>query len=219
MADVGTLTGTLDIPRRGRHGLRQLLGAGAWQRLPEAVRERFAETAPDVTYAGAFELVRASLLGRLFAWLGTFFGTPVVPRDGENVEARVRVRAVADGVAWHRDYLWPGGARHVVTSTKVIVGRELVEKLPARLNMRLAVSEENGVLVFTSRGYYFDLSLGDFGYGVRLPLPDFFSPGTTRVEHVDLGHGWFRFTMIVMHPWFGETFFQTGRFCATEDAE
>lgn len=212
MADVGTLITPLDETRRTRHGLRDLLGGEAWQRLPDAVRERFAETAPDVTYAGAFEVVRASRLGRAFAWLGTLFGTPVVPRDGEDVEARVRVRANGAGVTWQRDYLWREGTRHEVTSTKVVVGRELVEKLPARLNMPLTVTEEGGVLVFTSRGYFFDL-----GFGLRLPLPAFFSPGTTRVEHVDLGHGWFRFTMIVMHPWFGEMFFQTGRFCMTED--
>ncbi len=221
MADAGTLTSTFTAPR-GRHGLRQLLGADAWLRLPAAVRERFAEAAPDATYAGAFELVRASLLGRCFAWLGTLFGTPVVPRGGEHVEARVRVRATAGGVAWHRDYLWPDGTRHVVSSTKVVVGCELVEKLPARLNMRLRVSEEDGVLVFTSRGYYFDLSFGDLtigGFRLRLPLPALLTPGTTRVEHVDLGHGWFRFTMVVTHSWFGEVFFQTGRFCATEDCE
>jgi hypothetical protein len=217
MADAGTLDTTL--PRtRARHGLRDLLG-DAWWRLPEAVRARFAATAPDATYAGSFELVRASGLGQCFAWLGTLFGTPVVPRAGTNVAACVRVRTTREGVAWHRDYLWPDGARHEVSSTKVVVGRDLIERLPARLSMRLRVSEENGVLVFTSTGYFFDFSFGDEGFGVHLPLPAFLSPGTTRVEHVDLGHGWFRFTLIVMHAWFGEMFFQTGRFCATEDEE
>ena len=57
-------------------------GADAWNRLPEAVRERFADTAGAATYAGAFEVVRASWLGRVFAWLGTLFGTPVAPRAG-----------------------------------------------------------------------------------------------------------------------------------------
>ena len=52
---------------------------------------------------------------------------------------------------------------------------------------------------------------------MKLWLPRVFSPGVTHVEHVDLGHGWFRFTMIVMHPLFGELFFQTGRFCALEE--
>lgn len=195
-----------------RHGVRQVLGTAAWLRLPEAVRARFAETAPDVTYAGAFEAVNASGLGKFFAWLGALAGTPVVPRTGENVAARVEVRATNDGVEWRREYEWEDGRRSVVTSTKLVRDGELIERLPARLNMPLTVREENGVLVFESRGYYFDL-----GFGVRLPLPAFFSPGMTRVEHVDLGHGWFRFTLIVVHPWFGDMFFQTGRFCAMEE--
>jgi hypothetical protein len=209
LADAGALPlGRADA----RHGLRHVLGAAAWQRLPEAVRARFAEAAPDVIYAGAFEAVNASGLGRFFAWLGALVGTPVVPRTGENVAARVEVRATNDGVEWRREYEWEDGRTSIVTSTKLVRDGELIERLPARLNMPLVVREENGVLVFESRGYYFDL-----GFGIRLPLPAFFSPGMTRVEHVDLGHGWFRFTLIVVHPWFGDMFFQTGRFCAMED--
>ena len=48
-------------------------------------------------------------------------------------------------------------------------------------------------------------------------VPRLLSPGVTHVEHIDLGHGWFRFTMTVTHPLFGEVFFQTGRFCAAEE--
>lgn len=194
------------------HGLREVLGAAAWNRLPEAVRARFGDAAASFTYAGAFEIVRASWLGRLFAWLGVLFGTPVAPRCGNDVAARVLVRPDAQGVVWTRVYEWPGGGAHHVRSTKVVDGAGLVEKLPARLCMPLHVYEEGRVLHFESRGYYFDL-----GFGLRLPLPAFFSPGVTHVEHVDLGHGWFRFTMIVTHPWFGEMFFQTGRFCETEE--
>ena len=75
------------------------------------------------------------------------------------------------------------------------------------------VARRGGVVHFVSRGYYFDL-----GLGLKLWLPELLSPGVTHVEHVDLGHGWFRFTMIVTHPLFGEFFFQTCRFCATEEA-
>jgi hypothetical protein len=222
-------TTAADLPltpeRAQRHSLREVLGAAAWQRLPEAVRARFSETAADVTYAGAFEVVNASGIGRFFAWLGALVGTPVVPRTGANVAARVDVRTTRDGVEWRREYEWEDGGRSVVTSTKLVCDGELVERLPARLNMPLAVREENGVLVFESRGYYFDFHFGEFrfgdfrsgGFDFRLPLPAFFSPGLTRVEHIDLGHGWFRFTLIVKHPWFGEMFFQTGRFCAMEE--
>lgn len=199
---------------RARHGLRAVLGAEAWHRLPEAVRERFADAAGDALYTGAFEVVRASALGRVFAWLGTLFGTPVAPRGGQNVHARVHVRPGVEGVTWLREYLWEDGGRCLVRSTKVVGDDgQLVEKLPARLCMPLATHEEGGVVHFVSRGYYFDL-----GLGLKLWLPALLSPGVTHVEHVDLGHGWFRFTMIVTHPLFGELFFQTGRFCATEES-
>lgn len=216
MTDTRTLPRQLidTHPETGtRHGLRDVLGSEAWYRLPEAVRERFAATAGAVTYAGAFEIVRASWLGQVFAWLGTMFGTPVAPRSGANVAARVFVRPHAGGVDWNREYRWNDGGRHLVRSTKVVTGDgHLIEKMPARLCMPLAVHEAGGVLHFVSRAYYFDL-----GFGLRLPLPLFFSPGVTRVEHIDLGHGWFRFTLAVIHPLFGEMFFQTGRFCATEE--
>lgn len=198
--------------RRPVPGLKQVLGAREWQRLPEPVQARFDEHAGPVEYAGCYELVRASRLGRAFALLGRLLGTPVAPRTGTHVAARVRVRPRAEGVRWLRDYFWDDGSGHVVRSTKVITadGR-LIEKLPARLNMPLRVYVEGSALHFVSLGYYFDL-----GFGLRLWLPRFLSPGTTHVEHVELGHGWFRFTLMVTHPWFGEMFFQTGRFCETE---
>jgi len=199
-----------------RHGLRDVLGREAWNRLPEAVRERFADSTARVTYAGAFEVVRASALGRGFARLGTLFGTPVAPRAEDHVAARVLVHPDAHGVAWNREYHWADGTRDLVRSTKVVTDDGfLIEKLPARLCMPLHTYEEGGVLHFVSRGYYFDLRFG--GLGLRLWLPGILSPGVTHVEHIDLGHGWFRFTMTVTHPLFGEVFFQTGRFCAAEE--
>jgi hypothetical protein len=200
------------LARGARRGLRSVLGA-AWRRLPAAVRERFADTAGTVTYAGSYEVVRASALGRVFGWLGMLFGMPVTPGSGANVAARVIVRPEGAGMIWDREYLWTDGTRHVVRSTK-LVGSDarLVERLPARLCMPLSTYVEGAVLHFVSLGYYFDL-----GFGLKLWLPGFLTPGVTHVEHIDLDHGWFRFTMTVTHPLFGETFFQTGRFCAAED--
>jgi hypothetical protein len=204
-----------DVPyvaARNVPGVRHVLGAREWQRLPEAIRARFDEHAGPVDYAGSYEIVRASRLGRLFAWLGRLIGTPVAPRTGENVGARVRVRPIARGMHWLREYLWEDGSGNVVRSTKIVTadGR-LIERLPARLHMPLKVYVEGNALHFVSEGYYFDL-----GFGTRLWLPAFLSPGITHVEHTELGHGWFRFTLCVNHPWFGEIFFQTGRFCESD---
>lgn len=206
----GTLTrDLLAEPCGERHGIRAVLGQEAWLRLPDAVRERFADAAAAVTYAGAYEVVRASRLGMAFAWLGKLLGTPVAPREGINVEARVRVRPDRHGATWLREYHWEDGTTDCVQSTKVVAADlTLLERLPARLCMPLDVYEDGGVLHFVSRGYFFDL-----GFGWKLWLPALFTPGVTHVEHIDLGHGWFRFTMTVTHAVFGELFFQTGRFC------
>jgi hypothetical protein len=221
MTHTSTLTPPLTHDRVGsgvRHGVREVIGNEAWNRLPAAVRERFADSSEAVNYLGAFEIVRASTLGRVFGWLGTLFGTPVAPRAGLHVEARVRVQPNSEGVAWDREYRWADGTHHLVRSTKVVTDDgKLIEKLPARLCMPLETFEDGGVLHFVSKGYYFDLGSGDFGRGLKLWLPRMLSPGITHVEHIDLGHGWFRFTMTVMHPLFGEIFFQTGRFCAAEE--
>jgi hypothetical protein len=198
-------------------GLRGVLGEAAWQRLPAAVRSRFADPAVAVDYVGTFEIVRASRLGRGLAQLCRLIGTPVVPCTGRNVAAVVHVGPRDSGVAWNREYRWPNGKGWLVRSTKVIdAAGQLVERLPARLCMPLVLYERQGVLHFVSHGYYFDL--GHWcGQHRRLPLPQWLSPGTTHVEHHDESAGWFRFTLRVMHPWFGELFYQTGRFRAAKE--
>lgn len=129
---------------------------------------------------------------------------------------RVPVLTFPQWSEWDRPReAWPGtgniaGRRALGTSSVQVIQPDgtLVEALPARLCMPLDVYESAGVLHFVSRGYYF--RLGDW----RLWLPHWLSRGTTHVEHEDEGSGWFRFTLTVRHPLFGELFYQTGRFCA-----
>jgi hypothetical protein len=205
-----------DLPADGRahtHSLQTVLGDAAWSRLPQAVRVRFADPAVAVDYVGEFDIVRASWLGRVLALACRLLGTPVVPRTGLHIPAIVHVGPTPGGVAWNREYRWPDGRACLVRSTKTFdASGRLVERLPARLCMPLQVCEQNGVLHFISRGYYFDF--GGAGKGFKLPLPKLFSPGTTHVKHIDEAGGWFRFTMTVTHPFFGEMFHQTGRFRA-----
>jgi hypothetical protein len=203
-------------PYRESHkpsGLHGLLGDPAWQSLPPTVRTRFGEPTLKVDYVGEFDIVRASIVGRIIAWLCQAIGTPVVPRTGERVPAIIHVGPVDRGASWHREYQWPHGRTCQVNSTKVISPNgTLIEELPAGLRMPLSVYQHNGVLHFLSKGYYFE-----FGHGIKIPLPSWLSPGTTHVEHADESKGWFRFTMTVTHPLLGEVFYQTGRFRAARD--
>jgi hypothetical protein len=195
--------------------LRDVLGESAWERLPAAVRVRFGEPVLAVDYVGDFDVVRASLLGRIIAWICQAIGTPVVPRTGNNIPAIIHVGPVKRGASWLREYHWPHGKTCQVHSTKVI-GPDgvLVEELPAGLRMPLSVYERDGILHFVSQGYYFDPGIHWGGAHLKITLPAWLSPGTTHVQHIDEANGWFRFTMTVTHPIFGEVFYQTGRFRA-----
>jgi hypothetical protein len=200
------------------HGL---LGDVAWRRLPPAVRTRFGEPVLKVDYVGEFDVVRASIIGRVIAFLCKAIGTPVVPRTGLRVPAIIHVGPVDRGASWLREYRWPNGRACRVHSTKVIgADGTLTEELPAGLRMPLSVYQRRGVLHFLSKGYYFEFKIRR-GSGrvarLKIPLPTWLSPGTTHVEHADESNGWFRFTMTVTHPLFGEVFYQTGRFRAAEE--
>lgn len=222
MPEAGTLVehpiGPPPASRRAQGGVRGILGEPAWHRLPGAVRMRFGEPPRRVDYIGEFEVVRASRLGRVLACLCRLIGTPVVPRTGAHVPAVVHVGPTGNGVAWNREYRWPGARHCLVRSTKVIgADGRLVERLPARLCMPLDVYERAGTLHFVSRGYYFEL--GGRRRALKVPLPAWLSPGTTHVAHRDESHGWFRFTMTVRHPVLGELFYQTGRFRAAKESQ
>jgi hypothetical protein len=219
-------TPTSRAPKREPHdpaGIQGLLGDLAWQGLPPTVRARFGEPTPRVDYIGEFDIVRASLVGRVIAWLCQAIGTPIVPRTGVRVPAIIHVGPVDRGASWLREYQWPRGRTCQVHSTKVVSPNgTLIEELPAGLRMPLSVYQQRGVLHFVSKGYYFEFRLGVFGaslgvHSIKIPLPSWLSPGTTHVEHADESKGWFRFTMTVTHPLCGEVFYQTGRFRAAGD--
>jgi len=186
--------------------LAALVGAAGWQRLPGAVRRRFAAGHAPVVYEGRMDLA-CSGVGRLFAALSAVFGGPLTGLRADAVPTRVRVLPDGrGGVIWQRHFLRRGAADRVVQSTKQLRDGGLVERTVGGLAMRLAVFEARGALVFESRRYFFDL------FGHALPLPAWLSPGTCRVEHRDAGAGRFRFTLTMDHPWWGRTFHQTGVF-------
>ena len=188
--------------------LSALLGPQAWQRLPAAVRRRFAADHADTVYHGHLDL-DCSPLGRGFARLSGLFGGPLTPVRAGAVATRVRVHADGrGGVVWERRFASVAGERErVVRSTKLQgPGATVVERTDGGLAMLLGVFEERGGLVFRSRCFFF--AVGRW----RLPIPAWQTPGVCRVEHRDAGGGRFRFTLTMDHPWWGRSFHQTGLF-------
>ena len=193
--------------------LSALVGAEAWARLPVAVQQRFAANHAATVYRGALDL-ECSALGRCIALVTSIFGGPLTTLRMAAVPAEVRVHADGrGGVVWERRLRVPGRVRErIVRSAKEPgAGGGLVERTDGGLAMDLEVLEEDGALVFRSLRYF--LVLGPW----RLPVPAWLSPGTCRVEHRDLGHGRFRFSLSMVHPRWGRTFHQSGVFADPQE--
>lgn len=188
--------------------LAALVGAAGWAQLPAAVQRRFGAAHADTTYTGHMEL-RCSRAGRLFAWASKCFGSPLTSINAVDVPATVRVSDNGHGgVTWERlfDGGGEGGAQMVRSTKEIAPGGGLMERTDGGLSMSLDVFEEDGSLVFLSRRFWFVMGR------LHMPLPAVLSPGVFRVTHTDLGRGLFRFTLSIVHPWWGETFYQSGVF-------
>lgn len=205
------LTSFAPAAHAARHlDLADYVGAAGWARLPAAVRRRFGAGHPDVDYAGRMDL-RCSATGRIYAGLSHAFGSPLTSLQARGLAATVRVRGNDQGgVVWERVF---GEAANGATGAAIVRSTkepgaegQLTERTDGGLAMALDVFEEDGTLVFQSRRFF--LALGP----LRIPVPQWLSPGQCRVTHTDLGGGDFRFTLSMRHPLWGETFYQSGVF-------
>lgn len=191
--------------------LRALVGAAAWARLPAAVQRRFGMAHADVSYHGQMEL-RCSCIGHVFAALTHPWGSPLTHLHTTALPATVHVSHNGrGGVVWERCFHASTNADQrtdrTVRSTKELdADGGLLERTDGGLAMSLDVLEEDGALVFRSRRFWWVLGR------LRIPVPTLLTPGTCRVAHTDLGAGQFRFTLSMVHPLWGETFYQSGVF-------
>ena len=226
---TGTDAPALDLPALN---LPALVGAAAWSRLPAAVQRRFGTAHADVTYLGHLDM-RCSAIGHVYAALARLWGGPLTHLNRRAVPTTVRVSGNGcGGVVWERRFHThtqsgsagntagdvPGNANgnatgnesgddRTVRSTKELgADGGLLERTDGGLSMSLDVFEEDGALVFRSRSFWWVLGR------VRIPVPALLTPGTCTVAHTDLGSGQFRFTLQMQHPWWGETFHQSGVF-------
>lgn len=184
--------------------IARIIGARAWQSLPQAVRTRFGRMSP-AAYEGRTQTSR-NFIGYVFAWALFPFGAPIPVLAGDR-KALVLVKVKDGGMSWTRIYRGPLGLAFQVHSIKrpSSDGR-LFECCAGGWTMLLDVFADHGSLVFRSRSFFWRMG------PVSIPLPLLLTPGIAEVRHTDLGEGQFRFTLSFDHPWFGRTIFQDGIF-------
>jgi hypothetical protein len=206
-------------PSLGDLRFRALLGEQGWAELPQAVRARFGKSVAGgrtVIYGGEIVECRMSLAGRCLAQLLRLAGAPLPLSTDIFVPAIVTVSedSARGGQFWTRIYGRRRGFPQVIHSSKCFAGPTGLEEYVGRgigVALRLRVAGE--ALHFLSDHYF--LRIG----GSRLRLPAFLSPGSLTVSHVDCGHGWFAFRLVLRHPLLGEMISQTALFREHAPAE
>ena len=188
-----------DITLLDDHRFRALLPDDEWGRLPVAIWRRFSKRLADgktVVYVGEVEEASFSPIGWWVAQMARVIGGPLPTGCDIRVPMIVTVTEdAASGVRSDPHLRAANGFPQVIHSAKRFGGPTgLEEYVGFGVSMGLRISVEHEVLCFRSTGY--SLQLGR----LRLPLPEWLTPGDLTVTHSDLGGGLFRFTLEVVHP-------------------
>jgi hypothetical protein len=185
------------------HRFRGLLSDEDWGRLPVAIWRRFSKRLGEgktVVYVGEVDEASRSRAGWWVAQLARVIGGPLPTGCETGVPMIVTVTedAASGGQVWTRICARRNGFPQVIHSAKRFAGPTgLEEYVGFGVSMALTISVANEQLCFRSAGYA--LQLGR----LRLPLPEWLTPGDLTVTHADLGGGVFRFTLEVVHRRFG----------------
>jgi len=194
------------------HRFRALLSDDDWGRLPIAIWRRFSKRLADgktVVYVGEVEESFHSRAGWWLAHATRLIGGPLPTGTEKGMPMIVTVTedAASGGQIWTRICARSNGFPQVIHSAKRFAGPTgLEEYIGCGISMALRLSVEHEGLYFRSAGYFFCLGR------LRLPLPEWFTPGALTVSHTDLGGGLFRFTLDVVHSRFGRLLHQSALF-------
>jgi hypothetical protein len=189
--------------------MRRALGDG-WNRLGDVVRTHYNVTPgrEGAVVMNGTMTVYHSRLAYPFLVMGRIMGA-LIAKKGENVPVCVRnwCRPGSPAIHWHRTFYFPGGAPLVFSSRmEHLAGDEIVEYVGLGLGVRLRLTEENGAMVFTSRGYQWKLG------PLSLALPDWLFLGKSSIREIPVDDRHFRVEFTMRHPLLGETFGYHGNF-------
>ncbi len=191
---------------------RRVLGAEAWDGLPQAVRARFSKrlrAGASASYDGVILEHRMSRSGWLLAQLCRVIGAPLPLERLAGTAAVVTVTEDGDsgGQVWTRVYARRSGFPQTIHSAKRFAGPTgLEEYLGAGFGIALDAEPVAQGIRFSSAHYFLAVA------GRKLRLPAWLAPGRLRIEHRDIGCGQFLFTLRLDHPLLGELMHQTGLF-------
>lgn len=184
--------------------MQQALGE-QWQQLPPALQTHYRR--PDHTDVGALDIeypgfmqVPLSLLHRIGALLH---------RRGQAVPTTVEKWMDGRTQHWKRTINFADGRKvYFKSHWHYAGGNELIEYVNPFLGLRMAVSVDDGKLIYAGRSFV--LKLG----AVKLPIPEWLVLGHTSIVEMALDNERFAMDFRLKHPLFGQIYRYAGTFRA-----
>lgn len=182
-----------------------------WNALGETVRRHyFLRPFSDdyVCVKGTMRVVHHSAFAKLLIPVARIFGA-LVPYSGKNVPVDVHYSARGGDrtIHWDRVFHFPGRpAFHFRSFMEPVEGNSVIEFVRFGIGMRLAVTAEDGALVFRDRGYIWRV------FGIDMPIPVSLLLGSAYVEERPVDRQSVSMRMTLTHPLFGQLFRYEGSF-------
>ena len=182
---------------------RALMSEAEWAALPPPIRRRFSKRlagGKTIVYVGEVLETWMSRAGWWLAQAARLVGGPLPVTRNVHVPSVVTVTEdrATGGQIWTRLYTRRNGFPQVIHSSKRFAGPTGLEEYVGRgVGMTLKVYVREGVLIFRSQDYFFQL------LGRRVILPKWLCPGALSVTHAELPDQKFSFTLQIIHPRLG----------------
>ncbi len=195
--------------------IKQALGK-KWNELDDIVKQHYEispGTSSEMTIKGVMDEVYHSNIAKLFLLPGKIFGA-LVPYKGRNISTKVRNWTTEDNnkaMFWHRTLDFPKKPPLIFASRmEHIKDDEIIEYVRYGMGIRMAMSVDDGALVFNSKGYVWEIA------GVRIPIPTWLILGNAKIIEKATAADKFYINFEMVHPFFGKTFSYSGTFFISE---
>ncbi len=160
-----------------------------------------------VCVSGEMSEISHSLIAKALIPFGLLFGA-IVPFQGQNIPTDVHYNSNPNNlnIYWDRVFKFSHGDFHFKSHMEPVKKNEVIEFVRFGVGIRLAVTAENGALVFRDTAYLWRL------FGFKLPIPGRWLMGEVYVEERPIDEHYFSMKMTLTHPLFGTLFKYTGKF-------
>ncbi|MFV1982718.1 MAG: DUF4166 domain-containing protein [Thiohalomonadales bacterium] len=189
---------------------KQILKAD-WDNLGKVIQDHYYLKPYSNDYicvTGEMDEIYHSSIAKLLIPFALIFGA-IVPFNDSNVPIEVHYNSNLDNskLMWDRVFKFKTHkAFHFKSYMEQQSGNEVIEYVRFGVGMKLAVSVQNGAIIFHDKGYVWKIM------GIKIPLPINLLFGHAYIEERPIDETHFSMKMIIKHPLFGILFRYSGQF-------